>query len=87
MKKTVVYIATHCQPCEEIKRLLEKGHFLVNGTEGEVELIDIETDEGFKRMDETDKVPSAYQDGKACKILIDEDSDTLLLECQNEDKR
>lgn len=86
--KTVVYIASHCLPCKEVKELLEKRHFLVNGIESEVEVVDIETEEGFARMrafPELDGIPSAYQDGKACRIHIDDD--TLFLECQDENER
>ena len=65
-----------------IKELLEKRHFLVNGKEAEVELVDIETEEGFKLIfPELEGVPSAYQEGKRCKIRIEED--TLFLECPN----
>ena len=83
MSKPVIYVATHCQPCQEIKELLEKRHFLVNGEESEVELVDIETEEGFNRIfPELEGVPSAYQEGKRCSIRIEED--TLLLECRDE---
>lgn len=83
MSKTIIYLANHCQPCHEIKKLLEERHFLVNGKEGEVELVDIETEEGFKRIfPELDGVPSAYQEGKRCSIRIE--GDTLHLECRNE---
>lgn len=85
MSKTVVYLANHCRPCHEIKKLLEERHFLVNGEKGEVELVDIETEEGFKRIfPELEGVPSAYQEGKRCSIRIEEN--TLLLECRNEDQ-
>jgi glutaredoxin len=85
MKKVKVYVATHCQPCEEVKRLLEKGHFSINGIEGEVDLIDVETEEGFKQIFEgMDAVPAAYSDGKRCKISIDEEGETLILECPSE---
>lgn len=87
-KKVTVYVASHCQPCIPVKELLQKGHFLVNGDEAEVDLIDIETDEGFERMrnfPELDGVPTAYLDGKACKISIEDD--TLFLECHGENKR
>ena len=80
MSRTIIYVATHCQPCQEIKELLEKRHFLVNGEEGEVELVDIETEEGFSRIfPELEGVPSAYQEGKKCLIRIEKD--TLFLEC------
>ena len=83
MSKTVVYLATHCQPCQEVKELLEKRHFLVNGEEGEVEVVDIETEEGFQRVfPELDGVPSAYQEGKRCSMRVEDDT-LLLLECQD----
>lgn len=83
MSKTKVYVAAHCQPCQAIKELLEKRRFLVNGDEGEVDLIDIETEEGFKQIfPGLEGVPSAYRDGKKCNIQID--GETLLLDCPDE---
>lgn len=88
--KVQVYIANHCQPCQEVKELLEKGHFLINGAEGQAELVDIESEEGFKRIAELglEGVPAVYQGGKKCKIQVDSETDTLLLECgeSGEDK-
>lgn len=82
MSKVKIYVATHCEPCAEVKELLEKGHFSLNGAEGDVELIDIETEEGFKQVFEgLEGVPSAYADGKRCQIRIDEETGTLMLEC------
>ncbi len=79
-----VYTAKHCTPCEEIKRLIEEGKF---AGEKEVELVDIETDEGFEKFrDEVLQfgdaaVPSAYKDGQKCLIRIDEENNNVLLEC------
>jgi len=85
MSKVKVYVAAHCQPCEEVKRLLEKGLFSINGAEGQVDLIDIETEEGFKQIFAgMDAVPAAYLDGRKCRIKVDEESETLVLECPSE---
>lgn len=64
--------------------MLEKGHFLINGAEGQVELIDIESEEGFKRIAELglEGVPAVYKESKKCLIQIDRETDTLLLECE-----
>lgn len=77
-----VYTAKHCTPCHEVERLIKEGRF-----DGEIELVDIETDEGFLKfkdqvLQHTDgAVPSAYKDGKRCKIQIDEEEDRLIFEC------
>lgn len=77
-----VYTSKHCQPCQEVDRLIKEGRF-----NGEIELIDIETEEGFLKfkeevLDHGDAaVPSAYQDGKKCTVKIDEENKLLLLEC------
>lgn len=79
-----VYTAKHCKPCHEIEQLIKEGKF---AGEKEVELIDIETDEGFQKFrDEVLQfgdaaVPSAYKDGKKCLIHIDEENNNILLEC------
>lgn len=81
-----VYTARHCTPCHEVEELIKQGRF-----EGKIELIDIETDEGFEKfrkevLDFSDgAVPSAYKDGKKCIIHIDDESNSLLLECPTAD--
>lgn len=85
-EKVSVFVATHCQPCQEIKRLLEEGHFLINGTEGQIDLVDIESEEGFPKIAEIglEGVPAAYQGSKKCRILVDEETETVMLECTEE---
>ncbi len=79
-----VYTAKHCTPCEEIKRLIEEGKF---AGEKEVELVDIETDEGFEKFREEvlqfgdAAVPTAYKDGEKCLIRINEEKNNILIEC------
>lgn len=86
-KATVtVYTASHCTPCEEIKELLEKGQFLVDGEEESIDLVDIETDEGFDQAQkmELTAVPQAFRNGKQCRIKIDDESHIILIECEDE---
>ena len=77
-----IYTAKHCVPCKEVEDLIKADRF-----QGKVKLIDIETDEGFEKfrkevLDFGDgAVPSAYKDGKKCLIHIDEESNSLILEC------
>jgi glutaredoxin len=79
-----IYTAKHCKPCHEVERLIKEGKF--SGGD-EVELVDIETDEGFEKfrkevLDFGDgAVPSAYKDGEKCLVRIDEENDNVLLEC------
>lgn len=79
-----IYTAKHCKPCLEIEQLIKEGKF---AGEAKVELIDIETDEGFKKFKEEvldfgdGAVPSAYRDGEKCLIRVDEENNSLLLEC------
>ena len=59
--------------------------------EEKIEVIDIETDEGFLKfkqevLDHTDgAVPSAYREGKKCIIGFDEEGG-LLLDCPADDE-
>jgi glutaredoxin len=81
-----IYTAGHCTPCDEVKDLLTKGQFLIDGEEGEIDVIDIETDEGFDKAQamELTAVPQAFRDGKECRIKIDDESHTILIECEDE---
>lgn len=84
----IIYTAEHCVPCKEVERLVKEGKFV---GEKEVEVIDVETDEGFKKfkkevMDPSDvetelSVPSAYKSGKRCLIHIDTETDNVFFEC------
>lgn len=83
-----IYTAEHCIPCKEVERLVKEGRF-AGGKK--VEIIDIETDEGFEKfkrevMDPSDvetqlAVPSAYKDGKRCLIHIDTEANSIFFEC------
>ena len=79
-----VFVAKNCQPCKEIEELLTKGQFLVDGEEGKADLIDIETEEGFPRIAEVGliSVPAAYRGKNKCNLRIDDETQTLLIECQ-----
>lgn len=76
-----VYTSKNCPPCKEVDRLIKEGRF-----EGEIELVDIESDEGFAKFKQEvldfgdGAVPSAYKEGKKCVISITED-DSLLFNC------
>jgi len=78
-KRIVFYTAKNgsCTPCEEITRLIEEGKFV--SPDGEVDLIDITTDEGFKKFSDhilskqDGGVPSAYVDGKKCQIMVEDE--------------
>lgn len=82
-----VYHSKHCKPCEIVTKLIKQGRF--EGEE-EVELVDLETEEGFKEfynhvLEHRDSaVPSAYKDGERCLIKITEDNDALVFECPGE---
>ena len=87
-----IYTAEHCVPCKEVERLVKEGKFI---GEKEVEVIDIETDEGFKKfkeevMDPSNvedqlAVPSAYKDGKRCLIHFDTEAGNVLFKCPVDD--
>lgn len=80
-----IYTSQHCGPCQKVRELVKQGRF-----QGEIELVDIDTDEGFdlfirEVLSKGDgAVPSAYQDGKECKLGYAEDGD-LTFECPEPD--
>lgn len=80
-----IFVSEHCKPCQEIKKMVEEGRF----TAEDIELVDIETDEGFETFSREvlehgdGAVPSAYKEGAKCKILIDEEQG-LIFNCPSE---
>jgi len=83
MGKVTIYVSEHCEPCKEVKELLEKGQFLVDGEESEIDLVDIETEEGFPHIQAHDLsgIPKAFSEGRQCNIRVDDATQTLLIEC------
>ena len=88
MAKIRIYTAKHCQPCKEMEVLAKKLE--EEGGADQIELIDIETDEGFKMFTEEvlshgdGAVPSIYKDGQQCKLGFDEEGE-LGFECPEEE--
>lgn len=88
MARIVYYTSKNgnCQPCKEVTELIEQGKFQT--PDGELDLVDISTDEGFDRFNkdilskQDGAVPSAYLDGKKCMILIEDD--VVRFECPGE---
>lgn len=80
-----IYTHKDCPPCKELEEKLKEANL-----PDEVEVVDIETDEGFLEfkkevLDHRDGgVPSAYKDGKQCKIGYDEEN-RLVLECPTDE--
>lgn len=87
-KVVQVYVATHCGPCHEVKEILEDGGFTQSHGDS-VDVIDVETEEGFEKLSEAgasvDGVPSAYYEGRKCRILVDKEEGTLHIECPSSD--
>lgn len=79
--KLRVFIAGHCKPCQELKEMAE------NGILGDVEVIDLETEEGFQYFEKMDitGVPSIYRDGVKCSISYTEDESIEII-CPDEVK-
>lgn len=71
-----VYTAAHCVPCHTAIDALKSQGNIIDGEE--VEVVDVETDEGFSEFHEnvlskTPKggevgVPMAYKDGQCCRL-------------------
>jgi len=78
--RIVLYTARDgsCTPCEEITRLIEDGEFYSPTGDGEVDLVDITTDEGFKKFSDNilskqdGGVPTAYLEGEKCQIVVED---------------
>lgn len=87
-KRIIYYTSKNgsCVPCEEINRLIEAGQFQAPGSE--VDLVDITTDEGFKKFSDDilskqdGAVPTAYMDGNKCQIVVEDG--VVRFECPDE---
>ena len=94
MGKIIFYTAKNsgCKPCEEIGKLIEEGKF--QSPNGEVDFVDIMTDEGFQQFSDQilskqdGAVLSAYLDGKQCKITVENKGEDKIVyfECPNTDQ-
>ena len=83
MKKTIkVFTANHCAPCDRVKELLEKG-LVESDIDAELDLINIETEEGFKEIEKNDltSIPAAFYEGRSCKLDIDEEREIAVITC------
>lgn len=78
MEKVRVFVSEHCGPCQIVKDMVEKGQ-----VSDEVELVDIESDEGFPYIKEfaLSGVPSAYKGNEKCEIKIDQAANKLHIVC------
>ena len=81
-KAVMLFIGGHCLPCQEIKELVSKGKFLVDGHESKVDMVDVETDDGFLNIEKynLDAIPSAI-DGKGDHCSISVDDEMVIIEC------
>jgi predicted thioredoxin/glutaredoxin len=81
-----IYTSKNCPPCQELEEKLKESEL-----KDEVELVDIESDEGFldfkkEVLDHDDgAVPTAFKNGKQCKIGYDAE-DRLIIECPESDE-
>lgn len=77
-----VFTAEHCDPCHEIVDLLKKKSF-ASDVGAPINLIDIESEEGFEHIKDkkVEGVPSAQYKGKSCKLEVDEERRIVLITC------
>ena len=79
-----IFSSKHCAPCHDLLEAIKAGK-----VEEDVEIIDVDTDEGFLMFSEQvlkhgdGAVPSAFKDGQKCNILIDSE-ETIFFECPSE---
>ncbi len=89
-RKIILYSHADCPPCKDIKKLVEKGD-MDAGDVDELEIVDIDTDEGFDRFekevlsklpaDGEAQLPGAYVDGIPCGITMADDNLFVVFEC------
>lgn len=79
MDKTRIFVSKHCAPCQVIKEMVESGQL----SDKDVEIVDIESDEGFPYIAEfaLSGVPSAYRGREKCELKIDPEHNLLHIIC------
>jgi len=84
MEKTKVFVAKHCAPCHVIEDIIKEDP----SSHENLEIIDIESDEGFPYIEQfgLSGVPSAYKDGQKCEIKIDQSKNEVYLICPDNPK-
>ena len=82
--RIVVFVSPNCGPCQDVQELIQEGRVI---GAPEVEIVDIETDEGFDRFVEQvlskgeGAAPMAFRGEELCEILYDDENDTLQFRC------
>lgn len=82
MAKIRLFVAEHCLPCESLKEMAQNG-----ALGDDVEIIDIESEEGFNKFneeilsEEDAEVPSIYSQGGKCEIKYDKDNNIVDIVC------
>ena len=89
-KDTVrIFTAPGCAPCEDIKEALEDGDVELIGvdTKASIEFVDLSTDEGYPYLDvlNMEKGPVAYYESRQCKLLVDDETGRLSIDCREAD--
>jgi glutaredoxin len=85
-KRPVLYISSSCKPCAEVKVALKDR--LINR---DLEVVDIDTDEGFESFyndvlsKQDGKIPCAFKDNKPCLVGFD-DEKILTIQCPTDPK-
>ena len=76
-----IFVAGNCGPCQEIKQKVAEGKF----NQSQVDLIDVETDEGFPYIEKLGltQVPTAMKGGQKCDLSVEDD--TLIIKCPGDD--
>jgi len=86
-EKIKLFLSNHCQPCLDARAIIASGKVTVDGVESRVEVVDADSEEGLKEaiLNNLDRVPSAVTStGKHCRIDIDREKNTLIVECEND---
>lgn len=85
--KLKLYTSDLCEPCREVKEMVEKQGGIASGTE--IDLVDVGTEEGFKDFAENilgkgAVVPSIFKGNERCLLSVDEDSQELKVSCPSD---
>jgi hypothetical protein len=81
-----LFTSEHCKPCHELLSLVNKGRFVSDLGDAGVNVVDVETEEGFNQIQEYNllAVPQAFHGKKTCRLQIDDENEVLIITCKDD---
>lgn len=86
-KQTIrVFTSPSCEPCIDFEEALAEGRVHIEGVDvgpQDVEVVDLALEENYSQINQVnlERVPVAYYGTRQCKILVDQDTHAITVDC------